>query len=87
MDAKALKHLNSAIKAGGKTFQKSISTCDVKIHWDFFTLWLHVSRSVIQLQMHSKSYKRATVLCLIHGLYVSIGVWLKYSTQSCNRSN
>lgn len=86
-DAKALKRLNSAIRAGDKTFQETISTCDVKLHWDFLAVQLHASRTVIQLQMHSRSYKRATVLCLIHGLYVFIGAWLKYSTHSPNRSN
>lgn len=65
-DAKALKRLNSAIRAGDKTFQETISTCDVKLHWDFLAVRLHASRTVIQLQMHSRSYKRATVFCLIH---------------------
>lgn len=86
-DAKALKHLNSAIRAGDKTFQETISTCDVKLHWDFLAVLLHALGTVIQLQIHSRSYKRATVLCLIRGLYVCIGAWLKYSTHSPNRSN
>lgn len=55
-DAKALKLLSSAIRAGDKIFQETISTCDVKLHWDFLAVQLHVSGTVIQLQELQKSH-------------------------------